>query len=92
MIPTNCASSILCIIFLLSRAKYHTIVVPQVNPVIPPTFTCERTYLAPVRDEEAESQRKAKSRLARRTRRSTQVKKRNQIKVFFLLDGGGAAV
>ncbi|XP_029689563.1 protein phosphatase 1 regulatory subunit 12B isoform X3 [Takifugu rubripes] len=31
-----------------------------------------RSYLAPVRDEEAESQRKAKSRLARQTRRSTQ--------------------
>ncbi|XP_067381848.1 protein phosphatase 1 regulatory subunit 12B isoform X2 [Channa argus] len=31
-----------------------------------------RLYLAPVRDEEAESQRKAKSRHARQTRRSTQ--------------------
>ncbi|XP_032377304.1 protein phosphatase 1 regulatory subunit 12A [Etheostoma spectabile] len=31
-----------------------------------------RSYLAPVRDEEAESQRKAKSRHARQTRRSTQ--------------------
>ncbi|CAG14654.1 unnamed protein product, partial [Tetraodon nigroviridis] len=30
-----------------------------------------RSYLAPVRDEEAESQRKAKSCLARQTRRST---------------------
>lgn len=33
-----------------------------------------RLYLTPVRDEEAESQRKAKSRHARQTRRSTQVK------------------
>ncbi|MFT7812939.1 protein phosphatase 1 regulatory subunit 12B-like isoform X1 [Arapaima gigas] len=31
-----------------------------------------RSYLAPVRDEEAESQRKARSRQARQTRRSTQ--------------------
>ncbi|XP_027144340.1 protein phosphatase 1 regulatory subunit 12B-like [Larimichthys crocea] len=31
-----------------------------------------RSYLTPVRDEEAESQRKAKSRHARQTRRSTQ--------------------
>ncbi|XP_054902441.1 protein phosphatase 1 regulatory subunit 12A-like [Poeciliopsis prolifica] len=31
-----------------------------------------RSYLAPVKDEEAESQRKAKSRHARQTRRSTQ--------------------
>lgn len=35
-----------------------------------------RLYLTPVRDEEAESQRKAKSRHARQTRRSTQVKRR----------------
>ncbi|KAK2851688.1 hypothetical protein Q5P01_007964 [Channa striata] len=33
---------------------------------------CLLLYLAPVRDEEAESQRKAKSRHARQTRRSTQ--------------------
>lgn len=36
-------------------------------------LTCFRSYLTPVRDEEAESQRKARSRQARQTRRSTQV-------------------
>lgn len=47
---------------------------------------CNRSYLAPVRDEEAESQRKAKSRLARQTRRSTQVKrKRNLRDVCFFI-------
>lgn len=35
-------------------------------------FLC-RSYLTPVRDEEAESLRKARSRQARQTRRSTQV-------------------
>ncbi|XP_037334255.2 protein phosphatase 1 regulatory subunit 12B isoform X2 [Pungitius pungitius] len=35
-------------------------------------FVPSRSYLTPVRDEEAESQRKAKSRHARQTRRSTQ--------------------
>ncbi|XP_077943427.1 uncharacterized protein LOC144383007 [Gasterosteus aculeatus] len=35
-------------------------------------FLPSRSYLTPVRDEEAESQRKAKSRHARQTRRSTQ--------------------
>lgn len=38
-------------------------------------FHRSRFYLTPVRDEEAESQRKAKSRHARQTRRSTQVLK-----------------
>ncbi len=32
-----------------------------------------RSYLTPVRDEEAEAQRKARSRHARQSRRSTQV-------------------
>lgn len=32
-----------------------------------------RSYLTPVRDEESESQRKARSRQARQSRRSTQV-------------------
>lgn len=38
-------------------------------------FSRPRSYLTPVRDEEAESQRKAKSRHARQTRRLTQVLK-----------------
>uniref|UniRef100_G3Q976 Protein phosphatase 1 regulatory subunit n=1 Tax=Gasterosteus aculeatus aculeatus TaxID=481459 RepID=G3Q976_GASAC len=33
---------------------------------------CDRSYLTPVRDEESESQRKARSRQARQSRRSTQ--------------------
>lgn len=37
------------------------------------THTRPRSYLTPVRDEEAESQRRARSRHARQTRRSTQV-------------------
>lgn len=36
-------------------------------------FVCVRSYLTPVRDEESESQRKARSRQARQSRRSTQV-------------------
>lgn len=36
-------------------------------------FFLYRSYLTPVRDEEAESLRKARSRQARQTRRSTQV-------------------
>lgn len=36
-------------------------------------FLLPRSYLTPVRDEEAESLRKARSRQARQTRRSTQV-------------------
>lgn len=36
-------------------------------------FGCVRSYLTPVRDEESESQRKARSRQARQSRRSTQV-------------------
>uniref|UniRef100_A0A3B5Q840 Protein phosphatase 1 regulatory subunit n=1 Tax=Xiphophorus maculatus TaxID=8083 RepID=A0A3B5Q840_XIPMA len=35
-------------------------------------FSCIRSYLTPVRDEESESQRKARSRQARQSRRSTQ--------------------
>uniref|UniRef100_H3D536 Protein phosphatase 1 regulatory subunit n=1 Tax=Tetraodon nigroviridis TaxID=99883 RepID=H3D536_TETNG len=35
-------------------------------------FVCVRSYLTPVRDEESESQRKARSRQARQSRRSTQ--------------------
>lgn len=40
-------------------------------------FFSFRSYLTPVRDEEAESLRKARSRQARQTRRSTQVKNGN---------------
>ncbi|XP_036133310.1 protein phosphatase 1 regulatory subunit 12B isoform X4 [Molossus molossus] len=45
------------------------------QPVVPSTYVStylERSYLTPVRDEEAESLRKARSRQARQTRRSTQ--------------------
>lgn len=38
-----------------------------------------RSYLTPVRDEEAEAQRKARSRHARQSRRSTQVGKLAQM-------------
>ncbi|XP_069084876.1 protein phosphatase 1 regulatory subunit 12A isoform X2 [Pleurodeles waltl] len=38
----------------------------------PASGTQSRSYLTPVRDEESESQRKARSRLARQSRRSTQ--------------------
>ncbi|XP_062316499.1 protein phosphatase 1 regulatory subunit 12B-like [Osmerus eperlanus] len=41
-----------------------------VQPVV--HTLCSRSYRTPVRDEEAESQRKARSRQARQTRRSTQ--------------------
>lgn len=44
-----------------------------------------RSYLTPVRDEEAEAQRKARSRHARQSRRSTQVPARAvQILVYYL--------
>lgn len=45
-----------------------------------------RSYLTPVRDDEAESQRKAKSRHARQTRRSTQVKNKRRTEVWLSLD------
>ncbi|XP_043915161.1 protein phosphatase 1 regulatory subunit 12A-like [Protopterus annectens] len=42
------------------------------NPTNPETKERRRSYLTPVRDEEAEAQRRAKSRHARQSRRSTQ--------------------
>lgn len=41
-------------------------------------LSCLRTHMIPVRDDEAESQRKAKSRQARQTRRATQVWARHE--------------
>ncbi|XP_074082607.1 protein phosphatase 1 regulatory subunit 12A isoform X11 [Macrotis lagotis] len=44
----------------------------KVGPSSSPAGTQSRSYLTPVRDEESESQRKARSRQARQSRRSTQ--------------------
>lgn len=45
---------------------------PKITAGSSPSGTQSRSYLTPVRDEESESQRKARSRQARQSRRSTQ--------------------
>ncbi|XP_062853213.1 protein phosphatase 1 regulatory subunit 12A isoform X4 [Trichomycterus rosablanca] len=61
------------------KEKESAAVIPNVNTAATTTHTTagdgrerRRSYLTPVRDEESESQRKARSRQARQSRRSTQ--------------------
>lgn len=64
--------------FNMWHLDYVVTVLKSCPPLTLHTFKClprTRLYLTPVRDEEAESQRKAKSRHARQTRRSTQVRR-----------------